>query len=47
MNAIQALTYANIAIWLVFGAYCIFLAKNQSDLSKRLDAFIMQEQTRN
>lgn len=45
MNETQALMYANIAIWLGFGAYCFFLAKKQSETDKRLDAFVLHGQT--
>ena len=47
MDAIQALTYANIGIWLGMGIYGLFLAKKQSELNKRLNAFIAQNQTKN
>ena len=47
MDATQALTYANIAIWLGIGAYCFFLAKKQTEMDKRLDAFIAQTENNN
>ncbi len=47
MNAIQALTYANIAIWLGIGAYCFFLAKKQSEMDRRLNSLILQSKTEN
>lgn len=46
MNAaIQALIYVNIAIWLGIGGYCFFLAKKQSEMDKRLNTLITQNQT--
>jgi len=47
MDAIQALIYVNIAIWLGIGAYFFFLARTQSKIDKLLNAFISHNQSEN
>lgn len=43
MNAIQALMYVNIAIWIGIGAYGFFLAKKQCEIEKRLLTLTVQD----
>ena len=47
MNTVQALMYANIAIWFGFGSYCFFIAKKQCEIDKRLDALTLTGQLDN
>lgn len=42
MDAINALIYVNIVIWLGFGAYAVFLARKQNNMDKRLNTLLME-----
>lgn len=36
MNAIDALIYVNVSIWIGFAVYAFFLARKQNAMDKRL-----------
>ena len=42
MNAITSLIIANIAIWVGFAGYFLYLTKNQQNITKRLNSIASQ-----